>query len=238
MRMRSTFARAVPLLCLYLTACSGLLHSNAKPEQIYYLRAPAARAAGSDSAQGNAAATAAPMLAMPVSLRVGRPAAGPGLDTAHIMLVQPDHRMNFYTGSRWPAPAPELIEALAVQTLRASGAWASVEDSASPFPADYLLQIHLRRFEADYTAGGAAPVTHVVLDCIVGRRQGREVLATFSVAGSAAASANRLAEVVAAFEQAAGAALQALTQQAEQVVRSDAQGAARAADNPPPSGSR
>jgi cholesterol transport system auxiliary component len=208
------------LLCLGLGGCSGLFRSNAKPEQIYYLRPPAARAAAPSAASG-AAATAAPAAATPVSLRVVRPLADPGLDTTRIMLVQADHRMNFYSGSRWPAPAPELIEALAVQTLRASGEWASVQDSASPFPADYLLQMHVRRFEADYTQGGEAPSAQVVLDCTVGRRQGREVLATFTVAGSAAAGSNHLSQVVAAFEQATGTALNALVQQSAQAARLD-----------------
>ena len=217
---------ALPLVCLCLTGCSGLLHSNAKPEQIYYLRAPAAlstaaAAAAAASPGTDSAATAAAPL--PVSVRVGRPVANPGLDSPHIMLLQTDHRMNFYSGSRWPGPAPEMIEALAVQTLRASGAWSSVEDSASPFPSDYLLQLHLRRFEADYTEGGAAPTVHVVLDCIIGRRQGREVLATFSASGAAAAPANRLADVVGAFEQATGTALEQLAQQAVQAVRADLQ---------------
>ena len=224
---------ALLLVCLGLTGCSGLFRSNAKPEQIYYLRPPAASAAA--PAASGAAATVAPSAAEPMSLRVVRPLADPGLDTTHIMLVQADHRMNFYSGSRWPAPAPELLEALAVQTLRASGEWASVQDSASPFPADYLLQLHVRRFEADYTQGGEAPSAQVVLDCTVGRRQGREVLATFTATGSAAAGTNHLSQVVAAFEQATGAALNALVQQSVQAVRLDATRATKPEDQPRPS---
>ena len=216
MRPAGATLRTLPLLCLGLAGCSGLFQSKEKPEQTYYLRAPAARTAQA----GAPAATATP--AIPASVRVIHPAAGPGLDTSRIMLVQADHRMNFFSGSRWPAPAPELIEALAVQTLRASGAWVSVGGSGSPFPPDYLLQIHLQRFEADYSEGAAgAPVVHVVLECVVGRREGREVLTTFTAAGSAAAAANRLGEVVMAFEQATGVALEALSQQTEQAVRAD-----------------
>ena len=224
--------RALLLLGLGLTGCSGLFQSNAKPEQIYYLRAPPA-----STAAAPAGATAAPVPSMPVSLQVARPQAGPGLDTAHIMLVEADHRMNFYTGSRWPAPLSELIEALAVQALRASGEWTSVEDSGSPFPSDYLLQLHVRRFEADYTEG-TVPVVHVVLDCILGRRQGREVLTTFSAAGNAPAAANRLTEVVAAFEQATGAALDALVRQSAQAVRPDVQRASHSEEPPLPAANR
>jgi cholesterol transport system auxiliary component len=231
-RLATASLHALPLLCLCLAGCSGLFQSKAKPEQTYYLRAPAARSAGTSAS----AAAATP--AMPVSLRVIRPVAGPGLATTHIMLVQADRRMNFFSGSRWPAPTPEVIEALAVQTLRGSGAWVSVEGSASPFPADYLLHIHVQRFEAEYSEGADAPVVHVLLECIVGRREGREVLATFTASGSAAAAANRLGEVVIAFEQATGTALEALSRQTEQAVRADLQRGTQNADKPLPSISR
>lgn len=228
MRLASATLRTLPLLCLGLAGCSGLFQSKAKPEQTYYLRAPAARTAGTSSQAG--AAAGAP--AIPASVRVIRPVAGPGLDTSRIMLVEADHRMNFFSGSRWPAPTPEVIEALAVQTLRASGSWASVGGSGSPFPSDYLLQVHVQRFDADYSEGAGAPVVHVVLECAVGRREGREVLATFTAAGSAAAAANRLGEVVMAFEQATGVALEALSRQTEQAVRADVQRGAQNADKP------
>jgi cholesterol transport system auxiliary component len=219
---RRAASRLLSLACLLLGGCAGLLHSNATPEQTYYLRAPSQ-------------AVAAPTQ---MSLRVGHPSAAPGLDSPHIMLLQADHRLDFYTGSRWAAPAPEVVEALAAQTLRASQAFTSVEDSTSPFPSEYLLQISLRRFEADYTSGGPAPSVYVVLDCIVGRREGREVVGTFEVSGSAAAGANRLSEVVAAFEQASASALGALTEQVAQAVRSDAQRQLQNADSPPPSSRR
>jgi ABC-type uncharacterized transport system auxiliary subunit len=154
------------------------------------------------------------------------------------MLLQADHRMDFYLGSRWPAPASELIEALAVETLRSSNAWRSVEDSTSPFPSDYLLQVVVRRFEADYSGGGSAPTVQVTLDCIIGRREGRDVVASFVASGSAAAGANRLGEVVNAFEQATSAALTALAQQAVQAVQADLQRPAQNSENPEASSSR
>jgi len=224
-------ARVAPLVCVLLGGCTGLLQSSTKPEQIYYLRAPGAGGAGATAvvAAGAPAPGAAP------SLRVGHPVAAPGLDTPHIVLVQADHRMNYYTGSRWPATIPYVVESLVVETLRGSGRWSSVEDSASPFPSDYLLQLRVRRFEADYTAGGGAPLVEVLIDCIIGRREGRDVIATFTAAGSAPAAANRLGEVVAAFEQASDAALSSLSQQAAAAVQGDAERAAQNGANPVPS---
>jgi cholesterol transport system auxiliary component len=194
---------ALVLLAVGVAGCSSLLHSDAPPVQVYTLRA------GAMSSDG----AADPRMA--VSVRVAQPLAGPGLGTAQIVLRQPDHRMNVYAASAWSADAPALVESLAAQTLRASGRWSSVEDAESPFPSDYLLQISIRRFDADYSAGtDAAPTVHVTLDCTLGSEDGRQILASFEAAGSAAAGANRLSEVVAAFQQATDQALTSMSQQA------------------------
>jgi cholesterol transport system auxiliary component len=199
----------VPLFLLStLAGCGGLFHSDARPEQVYFLRAKV-------TPPGEAAR---PVFA--VSVRVVHPLAAPGLDTVQIMLVQPDRRMSFFSASRWPAAVPDVVETLALQTLRASGSWSSVEDSSSPFPSDYLLQITVRRFEAEYTSGVGAPEVHVVLDCIFGRREGREVVASFAAAGSSVAAANKLSDVVTAFEAATNTALGALSENILEAMRS------------------
>ena len=188
-----------------LTACSGLFHSNTPATQVYVLRA--ATHPRSDLAHANA------------SLYVGRPIAGPGLDSDHILLVQSDHRMSYYMASRWPAGLPAVVEALAADTLRSSGAWSTVQDSASAFSSDYLLQIVIRRFEAEYSSSSTAPEVHVVLDCTVGRRAGREVIDSFIAEGSSSAAANRLADVVTAFEDASNKALDEIAVRTAQAVK-------------------
>ena len=209
--------------------CTGnLFHSDAKPEQTYVLRAPTAAATA--AAEGAASAgTAAPPAAPLAALQVAHPLATPGLDGPHIILVQADHRMNFYLGSRWPAPLPDMVEALVVETLRASGDWQSVQDSGSPFIPEYLLSISIRRFEADYTRGRSAPQVDVVLDCTLGARAGRELVTSFVAKGSAAASGDRMGEVVAAFETASSTALASLSQQAAAATRALAERAATTA---------
>jgi len=190
-----------------LCGCSGLFHSNARPDQVYYLRA----------APLNEGSTLADPVA--ASLRVLRPTAAPGLDSPQIVLLQSDRRMSFYLASRWPASAPGMVEALAIEKLRGSGMWQSVGDSTSSFPSDYLIQVMIRRFEADYTGGSTAPDIHVVLDCVVGRREGREVVGSFLAEGSAQATANRLGAVVAAFDSATNTALDSMAMQTAGAVR-------------------
>ena len=193
------------LLGLGMAGCASYLHSDAPPVQVYTLRADAVPSGGTaDAASARAA-----------SLRVAHPLAGPGLGTSEIVLLQPDHRMDFYAGSAWAADTPALVESLAAKTLRDSGDWSSIENADSPFPSDYLLQIAVRRFDADYSAGtGAPPTVHVTLDCTLGSEAGRRILASFAASGSAVAGANKLGEVVAAFQRAADQALTSLSQQA------------------------
>ena len=197
---------SVMLLSLFVTGCGGLFHSNARPEQVYYLRAT--------PLQGGASG-----VPLKASLRLSRPVPAPGLESAQIVLVQSDRRMSFYVASRWPAPTSNVIETLTVEKLRGSGLWQAVGDSATSFPSDYVLQVAVRRFEADYTGGNTAPDVHVVLDCMVAKREGREVVATFLAEGSATATANKLAAVVAAFETATNTALDSLSAQTVQAVR-------------------
>lgn len=222
---------APTLLC----ACSGLLRSNLPPEQVYTLGAPAA---GTGPAAAAEAAPAAGAREPAPSLAVARPSAAPGLDTGHIVLLRPDHRMDVYAGSRWPAPVPAMVEALAVQTLRASGAWAVVAGSDSRFPSGYLLEITVRRFEADYSGSDAPPTVTVALDCTVGRRATREVIATYTAAGSAAATADRMSAIVAAFGEATDAALTALAADTLAAVRADAARAPQKEATPAASSSR
>ena len=210
-----------------ICGCSGLLHSDDPPVQIYMLRAAvsptraaAEQAQALDAARtASAAAAKSSSLEAPPTLQVPRPQADPGLATELITLVRSDHRMDRYAGSSWAGSLPDVVETLAIDTLRASGSWSSVNDAPSPFAADYLLQINIRRFEADYTGGGEAPRVYVTLDCTIARRIGRELLTSFVAEGVADAEANKMSAVVGAFEKAANMALAMTAQRSAEAVR-------------------
>jgi cholesterol transport system auxiliary component len=223
----SRFASLLALVStsLLMAGCSGLLHSDAAPVQIYVLRA-AGSTPPAPGADGNAvtrpldAAASANSGSVPApSVQLPRPSADPGLATDLITLVRSDHRMDYYSGSRWAAQLPDVVSTLALDTLRASGQWAAVQESPSPFVSDYLLQINIRRFEADYTDGSTAPKVHVVLDCTLARRIGRDLVTTFVAEASAEAGENRMSSVVAAFEKAASAALTVMAERSAQAAK-------------------
>jgi len=184
-----------------LTACSGVFESKLDAPQAYVLRLPPATAPAAATSGG--------------SVLLQRPEAGPGLDSDRIALLRSDQRFDFYAASRWAAPAPDLIESVMLDALRATGAFSAVFDDSAPYAPVYNLRCGLRRFESDYTserggAGGRAPTVHVALDCTLGRRRDRQLLASFTAQGSSVAGEDRLSAVVAAFEAATATAMKEL----------------------------
>ena len=204
-RLATALAALVPAL---LTGCGGVFESSLAAPQTYVLRLP-----------GNTSQAAA--TGQMGSVLVRRPEAGPGLDTNRMALLRSDRRFDFYAASLWAAPAPDVMEAVVIDALRGTGAFNAVFDDASPFVPGYNLRITLRRFEADYTAGGRAPTVHVVLDCTLGRQRDRALLASFTAQGSAPADEDRLGSVVAAFEAATAGAMAELTRATAAAIASE-----------------
>lgn len=203
-------AAALLTLVLPLAACGSLFESGAPAVQSYLLRA----------------ATVEPPAGKPINatLRVSRPLPAPGLESDRIMLIQSDRRLSYYSASRWAASTPEVLETLTVDTLRSTGMWRAVQDSRSGFPGDYYLQITIRRFEADYTnnpdsTAAGPPTVHVSLNCVLGRRADRELIASFVAEATEPSSENRLAAVVEAFERATNKALALVTERTVEAVR-------------------
>ena len=205
--MRRSSLRSV--LCLpvlgMLAACGGLLTSREPAPVTYVLRPVAASVAA--RAGGAPSPTAASAASSPVSLQVQRVVVAPGYARDEILLTHPDRRLDQYAASRWPDALPAVVERLAVDALRQHGAWSAVHDAAAPLPATQLLRLTVRRFDAEYAAAGRAPVVRVVIDATVARRDDRALLDSFTVEASAQASEDRMSAIVAAFEQAAGEAL-------------------------------
>ncbi len=185
---------------LLLAGCSGGLKSNLPAAQIYLLRpvsAPAAAAAAAAAALTGAAVG---------NVQVMLPQASPGLASDRIVVVHSGERLDFYSAARWAAPTPAMLQMLVIDALRASNRFAMVETDAGPFSAEYVLSLEVQHFEAEYTAGGP-PMVHVALHGSLGRRGRRDVIVSCSADNQVKAESDRMQAVVAAFEQASGAAL-------------------------------
>jgi ABC-type uncharacterized transport system auxiliary subunit len=192
---------AVAVLALALAGCGGGLRSDAPAVQAWELDPPAVAGAAVPAGATTAAAT----------LRVLRPLAAPAVDSDRIALLRSDRTLDYYAANRWSGRVPELVQALALETLRAAGSYRAVQPESAPFSYEETLQIEVRDFQAEY-GSAAAPVVKVALVCTLGRRSDRAVLATFTLEGSAPAADNRMRAIVAAFDAALDAALAGLPQ--------------------------
>lgn len=194
-----------------LAGCSGGLKSDAPAAQAYVIAAAPAPSATA---------------ALPARLQIAYPTMQPGLESDRIALIRPDRRLDYYAASRWAGPLPEVIEALAVETFRASGGLTAVQEDGSPFTPDYVLRMAVRHFEANYTEadGAGVPRVRVTIDCTLGRRADRVALAHFVADGAADAEANRLGAIVAAFERAAQTAFAIAYDRTLEAVARDAPG--------------
>lgn len=179
------------MLALLGGCANGLLQSE--------LPAPATFRLG--SLPGPAAAAAAPA-PLPVGLTVGRPRAPTSLDTDRIAVVASARRFDYYAGVRWADTAPHMLQQQLVQALVASGRFAAVNASPSRVPAELMLDIELRRFEADAASGGI-PVAHVQLQAsLIDTRRGARS-ASFVSEAAVPATGNRRDAIVEAFDRAA-----------------------------------
>lgn len=226
--MRAALRCLLPAMLLLLASCFSGLNSNQAAQQTYVLRLDAASEAGSamdaQTAANVPAAAAAPANAAGNNLQVLLPVAGAGLSGEGVAVLRPGQRLDYYSGARWAAPAPVLLQALVVQRLRGSGRFTLVESDTGPFEASYLLSLELSHFEANYADSGP-PTVRVTLVCALGQRSGRRVLDSFTVQAQVPAASDRMQAVVAAFEQATN---QALAQLANRI-RMPAAGGASAA---------
>jgi len=186
----------VVLLLLPLLAVSGcagsLLESHAEAPVVYRLEGVAAEDRGGR---------------LPLALAVTRPGGPAALDTDRIAVDQPGRVFDYYAGMRWSEPAPQMLQQLLVRALAADGRFAAVVAAPSRVPADLLLDVELRRFEAVYAAAGAAPQVRVEMQVSLVDPRAARRLASFLATGTATATADGRAAVIDAFERAAAEAV-------------------------------
>lgn len=188
--------RSLPVLCLLALSCAGcanaMLGSTGDAPEVYRLDV--------DGAAGTAAR-------LPVVLGVARPRAMASLDTERIAVVQPGNRFDYYAGVRWSEPAPQMLQGLVIRALHSAGRYQAVIASPSRVPADLLLDVELRRFEAVYPVGGEVPAVRVEMQAVLADPLRARRLGGVLASAEVRAEANRRPEILAAFERATAEAV-------------------------------
>jgi cholesterol transport system auxiliary component len=182
--------RAFLLLTLACTACTGSLLDSKMPASAAYVLAPA------PAAPAGAAATAE------VDLSIGRPDMAPGLDTERIAVLK-GRQLDYYRAARWGGNSVEVVQTLLVDSLEDQRLFRSVTAEQARVAGDYVLDVEVRDFQAEYADENAAPNAHVTIVGRLIRLVDRQLVSTMSAESRSKASDNRLGAVVAAFESAA-----------------------------------
>jgi cholesterol transport system auxiliary component len=197
------------LACL-LGGCTGSLLTTKLPVVDTYVLRPAAAGKQAQAALANT-----------VDLAVSEGVAAPGLNTERIAVVHAERRLDYYINVQWGAPVPQVAQSLLVGSLQNQNWFRSVSTEQARVNSNYWLNLEVRDFQAEYTDSNAAPAARVTLVGSLLRISDRKLLAVLPVTVTVTAGANRLAEVVAAFESAAQQAALTLGQQALATLTAD-----------------
>ncbi len=183
---------AAVALLLFLAACGGILPAPEAPPQLHRLTA----------------AVDFPASLPPASfqLLVNEPEAPGGLDTTRIALIRGTTSVDYFAGAAWTDRVPEMVRSLLVESLENSGRVTAVASQSLSLRSDYVLQVEVRHFEADYQGDGA-PTVQVELDVRLIRMSDGSIVAQRRIARSAPAARNDIAGVIDAFNEAGHAVL-------------------------------
>lgn len=137
-----------------------------------------------------------------VDLSIGRPSVAPGLDSERIAVLK-GRQLDYYRGVKWGGRMPEVIQTLIVDSLQDQRLFRSVVAEQARVASDYVLDISVRDFQAEYGQDAEPPVVRVTITGRLIRIVDRELVHTMSVQAQSPAAENRMGAVAAAFEAAA-----------------------------------
>lgn len=209
----------IAVLGLLCAACTSSLFDSDTPASTSYVlaAAPAARSA--------VAATEA-------DLSIGRPDVAPGLDTERIAVIK-GRQLDYYRGAQWGGSTIEVVQRLLVDSFEDQGLFRSVTAEQARVAGDYVLDVEVRHFQAEYASDSGAPTVRVAMVGRLVRVVDRELVGTVAAQAQNQAEDNRLSDVVAAFEQSAQAVAVELAQRTAAAIAGDA-GVKKYSDPSPP----
>ncbi len=195
-------------LAALLAACStGSLFDSDTPVPANYVLAAAPAAQTSRSS-------------IPVDVSISRPDMAAGLDTDRIAVLK-GRELDFYRRVRWGSRSLEVVQNLVVDSLENQKIFRSVTPEQARVAGDYVLDLQVRDFQAEYTPRSDTPNVHVTFVGRLIRVSDRQLVKTVQSEARVDAEDNRMSAVAAAFEAAAHRAILDLGAQVAAAVEGD-----------------
>ena len=137
------------------------------------------------------------------------PLAPAGLDTTRIALHRAVIELEYYARANWTDLAPAMIQTLVVESFENSGKIVAVGRESLGLRADFVLKMELREFQSEYTTN-ERPNAHVRLNAKMVKMPQRTIIGSESFEARVSANADRIEDIVGAFDKALGKALKDL----------------------------
>jgi len=187
--------RLIAILSLVplLAGCGGLLSDTPK-RQIYRTNPTFA--------------FATPLPHVGAQLLVAVPIASAGLDTERIALSRAPVSLDYFADAQWADRLPFIVQAAFIDGFEKSAAIPAVGPESLGVHADFVLDTAIGDFQAVYDSPDGPPRIVVRLNAKLVRIPERRIASEVSVRREAKATANTLPEIVQAFDQALGGAVE------------------------------
>lgn len=142
-------------------------------------------------------------------LVVEPPLAPAGLATTRIALHRAAVELEYYARANWTDLAPAMIQTLVVESFENSNRIVAVGRESLGLRADFVLKMELREFQSEYPDSGP-PNAHVRLNAKLVKMPQRTIIGSESFEAKVAASADRIEDIIGAFDEALGKSLKEL----------------------------
>ncbi len=137
-------------------------------------------------------------------LIVERPITSAGLNSHRIALQRTPVTLDYFAHANWTDAVPELVQDLLIESFENTGKIKAVSRESTQLRADYVLQLELRDFQAEYDTAGKPPLIHVRLSDKLIRMPDRSIVGSNTVERSVRAESGDMASIVLAFDEALG----------------------------------
>lgn len=178
------------LLLVTLSSCIGL-PKPPPPATVYQLQPPA-----------HGLMAQPPALPAGTRLEIPEPGMAPGLDTERIALaLEGGRKLDYYAGAKWAAPLPDVIQDIAIASLRQSLPGLSVDDDEHMSGATHRLRLQVQSFAPVYAAkADSIPEIRIAVRFALIRLSDDAIVTDITLGTRLPARANTLGAVTAALE--------------------------------------
>ena len=134
------------------------------------------------------------------------PLTDAALSTTRIALWPNPTRLEYYARANWSDRAPAMVQTLLIESFENSGKIVSVGRESIGLRADFVLKTELREFQANYHLGGN-PKAQVGINAKLVKMPNRLIVGSQMFEALIDAEADRLADIIEAFDDALGKVL-------------------------------